>query len=87
MGASKVEGASVKTLAPPLLKNNKIISCKGLFPLFMGAFFFMGGGGPFFFLCENFFRLVDGPIYKTFCGAHGFATRVVPNMSFSQELY
>ena len=72
MKASKAEGASVKTLAPPLLKNNKIISCKGPFPPFMGAFFSMGGGRPFFFLCENFFMLVDGPIYKTFCGSPWF---------------
>ena len=63
MGASRAEGASVKTLAPPLLKNNKIISCKGPFSLW---------GDLFFSLCGNFFRLVDGPIYKTFCGSPWF---------------
>ena len=48
MGASRAEGASVKTLAPPILENNKIISCKGPFPPFMRAFFSIGG--PDFFL-------------------------------------
>ena len=69
MGASRAEGASVKTLAPLFLENNKIISCKGPFPLYGGLFLH---GGPFFSLCGKFFRLVDGPIYKTFCGSPWF---------------
>ena len=70
MGASRAERTSVKTLAPPLLENNKIISRKMPFPPLWGPF--SSWGVPFFSLCGEFFRLVEGPIYKTFCGSPWF---------------
>ena len=85
MGASRAEGPSVKTLAPPVLENNKIISCKGPFSPFMGGFFSMGDlFSPY---VENLLGLSTVRFTKLSVGAHGFATRVVPNMSFSQALY
>ena len=84
MGASRAEGASVKTLAPLLLENNKIISCKGPFPPLWGSF---SPWGTFFSLCGNFLGLSTVRFTKLSVGAHGFTTRVVPNMSFSRALY
>ena len=64
MGASRAEGASVKTLAPPL---------------YGGTFF---SPNVEFFLGLSMVRFT-----KLSVGAYGLATRVVPNMSFSQALY
>ena len=82
MGASRAEGANVKTLAPPVLENNL---CKGPFSPFMGGFFSMGDlFSPY---VENFLGLSTVRFTKLSVGVHGFATRVVPNMSFSHALY
>ena len=52
MGVSRAEGASVKTLAPPLLENNKIFHVRGLFPPLQGRPQDLGGGGPRIFFSD-----------------------------------
>ena len=74
-----------RRLLRPSWKIKKIIPCRGAFLSFMESFFpcegdfflfrsnaFSPHRGPFF-LCGEFFGLVDGPFTKNSAGTHAFA--------------